>query len=72
MANKRKTVTSSEVKRRWIVANYRPYTVNLRYDTDTELIDFVEKVRTEENIGVTEVFRNAIAQYMQVYGKCDK
>lgn len=52
---KRKTTTSSEVKMRWMKANYKRYQVQLRLDIDKDLIDFIE--RNKEKIGTTELFR---------------
>lgn len=50
--------TSSEVKNRWNKANYRQYTVNLRYDTDKDIIDYIEA--NKERFGTTEIFRAAM------------
>ena len=50
--------TSTEVKNRWIKANYRQYTVSLRYDTDKEIIDYIEA--NKERFGTTEIFRAAM------------
>ena len=50
--------TSPEVKNRWIKANYRQYTVNLRYDNDQDLIDYIEQHK--EQFGTTEIFRVAL------------
>ncbi len=50
--------TSSEVKKRWIDANYKSYRVNLRYDADQELIDYMEQHK--EQFGTTEIFRVAL------------
>ena len=50
--------TSSEVKKRWIDANYKSYRVNLRYDNDQELIDYMEQ--RKEQFGTTEIFRAAL------------
>ena len=47
--------TSPEVKNRWIKANYRQYTVNLRYDNDQDLIDYIEPQK--EPLGTTGIFR---------------
>ena len=55
----RKTFTSSEVKYRWIKANYKQYQVNFRIDTDKELIDYIEK-RKEHGETNMEIFRDAI------------
>ena len=50
--------TSSEVKKRWMNANYKSYRVNLRYDADQELIDYMEQHK--EQFGTTEIFRQAL------------
>ena len=50
--------TSTEVKNRWIKANYRQYTVSLRYDTDQEIIAYIEA--NKERFGTTEIFRAAM------------
>ena len=50
--------TSPEVKNRWIKANYHQYTVNLRYDNDQDLIDYIEQHK--EQFGTTEIFRVAL------------
>lgn len=55
----RKTTTSSEVKYRWIKANYKQYQVNFRYDTDKELIDYIEK-RKEHGDSNIDIFREAV------------
>ncbi len=59
----RKTTTSSEVKKRWIDANYKTYRVNLRYDTDQDLIDYMETHKGAE--GVTPIIRAALNDYTQ-------
>lgn len=51
--------TSSEVKARWKKANYAEYHVNLRKDTDSELIALVER-RKHNGESTTEVFRDAL------------
>ena len=38
--------------------NYKRYVVNLRFDTDSELIEFVEE--NKEKIGTTDIFRQAL------------
>ena len=50
--------TSSEVKKRWMDANYKSYRVNLRYDNDQDLIDYIEQFK--EQFGTTEIFRAAM------------
>lgn len=59
----RKTVTSYEVKKRWQDKNYKRYTTNLRYDTDQEIIDFLEK--NKEKYGMTNIFRDALEMYIK-------
>ena len=41
---------------------YKSYQLNLRYDTDKELIDFIEK--NKGNIGVTAIVRDALNEYV--------
>ena len=50
--------TSTEVKQRWIDNNYKRITVNLRYDTDQEIIAYIEAHK--ERFGTTEIFRAAM------------
>ena len=50
--------TSSEVKKRWMDANYKSYRDNLRYDNDQDLIDYIEQFK--EHFGTTEIFRVAL------------
>lgn len=64
---KRKTETSSEVKSRWINANYKRYGVSLRYDTDGDLIEFLESHR-DDGKGTTEIFRKALKSYIKTEG----
>lgn len=40
---------------RWMKANYKRYQVQLRLDTDKDLIDFIES--NKEQHGTTELFR---------------
>ena len=51
--------TSSEVKTRWMKANYASYRVNLRKDTDSELIAYIER-RKHNGEQTTEIFREAV------------
>ena len=64
---KRKTTTSTEVKYRWIKANYKQYTVSFRYDTDRELIDFVTE-KQEKGLGTSEIFKEAVESLMKEQG----
>ena len=62
----RKTETSSEVKMRWMAENYKTYRVSLRYDKDQDLIDLIEKVKSEnDGFGVTDVFRKALRALLE-------
>lgn len=54
----RKTHTSTEVKRRWNDKTYRRYVTYLRYDTDKDLIDWIESHK--EEYGTTNIFRDAV------------
>lgn len=65
MAN-RKSTTSVEVKNRWKVANYKTYQINLRYDVDQDLIDFVERYKAKhDGQGVSDIFRAGIEAMME-------
>lgn len=69
----RKTNTSTEVKSRWNAANYKTYRINLRYDTDQALIDFVDKYKADhDGIGITDMFRAGVEQFMQEQNKQGK
>jgi len=57
-----KTYTSSEVKKRWMDKAYKRYSLNLRYDTDQKLIDFVEA--NKDKYGTTAIFRDALEMYV--------
>lgn len=61
----RKTFTSYEVKKRWIDKTYKRINISLRYDTDEELIDFVEKHK--DKYGMTNIFRDALQMYMDAH-----
>ena len=50
--------TSSEVKNAWKQRNYKRYEINLRFDTDEEIIDYIEQHK--EQFGTTEIFRQAL------------
>lgn len=49
---------SSEVKNAWKQRNYKQYNVNLKLDTDKEIIDYIEA--NKERFGTTEIFRAAM------------
>ena len=50
--------TSTEVKNAWKQRNYKQYNVNLKLDTDQEIIDYIEA--NKERFGTTEIFRAAM------------
>ena len=58
---KRKTVTSSEVKARWITKAYQRYMVNLRKEDDSDLIEYIERRKTSGD-GTTDIFREAVEE----------
>lgn len=62
----RKTTTSTEVKSRWMRENYKTYRVNLRYDTDQEIINYMEQRKDLE--GVTPIIREALENYIKKDG----
>lgn len=51
--------TSYESKHRWLKANYQRYNINLRFDTDRDLIDYIEQ-KKDEGMNTTEIFREAL------------
>ena len=55
--------TSTEVKQRWENKAYARYMVRFRRDTDSHLIDFLEK--NKERIGTTNIFRDALEAYIE-------
>ena len=59
----RKTTTSTEVKNRWKKANYKQIAVNLRYDEDKALLEWLEK--NKDKYGVTNIFRAGIEALMK-------
>ncbi len=58
--------TSTEVKQRWENKAYARYLVRLRKDTDSRLIDYVEK--RKEKDGTSNVFREALEELMNNEG----
>ena len=54
--------TSSEVKARWMEKAYKKYLISFRYDTDQDLIDYVEE--NKDKVGTTQIFREALAEYI--------
>lgn len=58
--------TSSEVKARWMEKAYRRYSVSFRYDTDQDIIDFIEA--NKEKAGTTQIVREALELYIKENG----
>jgi len=56
MAEKRKTVTSTAVKKRYNDKTYQYYRVNLRRDTDAEIIKTIEANKAA-GVSPTETIR---------------
>ncbi len=61
----RKTTTSNEVKSRWINANYKRYGVSLRYDTDSDLIEYLDRHKGDDGKGTTQIIRQALIEYIK-------
>jgi len=59
MAEKRKTITSSEVKKRYNDKTYRQYLVSFRVDQDAELIDLIENLK-KDGCSTSDAFRKII------------
>lgn len=55
--------TSYEVRKRWKDKAYCSYQVNLRYDIDKDLIDFIE--HNKGTMGTTQIFREALEMYVE-------
>lgn len=50
---------STEAKQRWIDKNYQRFIISLRYDTDQDIIDYIEQ-KKDEGMNTTEIFREAL------------
>ena len=61
---KKKPSTSKEVRMKWEKNNYRKYTVRFRFDTDEDMIKYVEEMN-EIGVGTTELFRLALKEYIE-------
>lgn len=64
---KRKTVTSSDVKRRYNQKTYFQTTVSFRYDRDAVLISAIESRQQAEGLSVSEAVRALL--YDAISGK---
>lgn len=67
MAEKKKQSTSYDVIRRWRDKNYKQITIQLRYDTDADILSFLEEHKKE--YGVTPLFRDAMKQMIENWNK---
>lgn len=59
--DKRKTHTSNEVKQRYRAKTYKQYALNLRYDTDGDLIDRIEAEKSK-GFATSEAIKNLLRQ----------
>lgn len=59
--------TSTEVKQRWMNINYSRYVVSFRYDSDPQIIDYIEEHKGEK--GTSQIFREAMAMYINAQKK---
>ena len=62
MAQK-KSYTTEAQKVAWKKKTYHQYLVNLRYDIDQDLIDYIEA--NKDARGKTEIFRAALRAYIK-------
>ena len=62
MAEKKKNQYYENVKR-WRAKAYKQITVNFRYDTDADILQFIDENKTEN--GVTPLFREAMKGLME-------
>jgi len=69
MAAKRPSYTTPEQKAAWQKQNYRKYVISLRYDTDQELIDYLEDIKDIDGRGTTGVIREALKAYINAQKK---
>jgi len=58
IAAKRKTTTSTEVKRRYNEKTYKRYQIYLRVEDDKHLIDYIDKKKETQN--TSEIFKQAL------------
>ena len=65
MASKRPSYTTPEQKAEWQKRNYHKYAISLRYDTDQELIDYIEECKDTEGRGTTGIIREALRMYIK-------
>ena len=60
-----KTKTSTEVKNRWNAKTYKRYTLSLRHDDDGVIIEYLERHRTPDGKGITDLIKTALMEKMK-------
>ena len=65
MASKRPSYTTPEQQAAWQKRNYHKYVISLRFDTDQELIDYIEEHKDAEGKGTTGIIREALRMYIE-------
>jgi hypothetical protein len=63
MASKKPSYTTYEQRKAWMDKAYKRYNINLRYDTDEDLIDFIEA--NKDRVGTTQIIREALQMYVK-------
>ena len=53
---------SPEAVQRWEKNNYKKILLRLRYDSDQDLLDYIDA--NKEELGTTEIFRVALREYI--------
>lgn len=56
--------TKQEIRNAWDKAHYKRYIVNVRYDREQDLIDYVEK-RKENGELISEIMKDCVAYRME-------
>ena len=54
--------TSTAVKQRWMAKAYHRYTISLRHDTDSDIIDYIERHKAE---GTTDLIRQLLREAIE-------
>lgn len=60
---KNEKVTRTEQKIRWMKKAYKSYSAHLRYDTDKDIIDYIEQEKKSQ--GVTDIFRKVFQEFLE-------
>lgn len=56
--------TKQEIRSAWNTAHYKRYTVNIRYDREQHMIDYIEK-RKENGELTSEIIKDCIESLME-------